>query len=300
MNELNKKISSRIQSLKDKFEGGSSRPNNLRKQSKNIFLVVIIAALLLIVTFIQTVAFAINEILCATASNNPLLAVDLSELLSPLAIMVSIFMAAYLALNQLSEKVNRDKVEHAHDLCSFAPDINIVFASIGPLNNHLGDAYRNCLEVSKLAQRQPSNENPWEAFVTKMEHMAEEFPAAIKSIARTLQVDHKDDVGKIFEALAFFEKTSIAICDKHADDQVFWSRYNVAGFGIWIYSFPIIINEWFRYTNSKYLYDSESIGMPFEHFEAWLRYHSGKKGNTELDALMDRLSRIRLKVLEAT
>ena len=300
MDNLKDKISSRIQSLKAQIEAGSNRKSNLQKQTKTIFSVAILAATLLVITLIQAISFAINESLGDDiASKSPFLAADLTDFLSPLAIIMSILTATYLGLNQLRDKLNRDKVEHAHNLCSSAPDIHIVFASIGPLSNHLGDAYRNCLEVSKLRSKSPPSKDPWEIFVTRMEHMAEHFPSAIKSIARTLQADHQDDVSKIFEALAFFEKTSVAICKNHADDHVFWSRYNVVGFGIWIYSFPIIINEWFRYTNSSYKYSSNSIGMPFEHFEAWLRYHSDQDHSSGLATLMDRLSNIRIKVLEA-
>lgn len=299
MNNLDDKISLRLKSLKAQIEEGSNKKSNLQKQTKQIRAIAILAAILLVIVLIQSIGFAFNESLKPPPLTNSLLAADLTDLLSPLAIIMSILTATYLGLNQLRDKLNRDKVEHAHNLCSSAPDINIVFASIGPLSNHLGDAYRNCLEVSQIQSKAPANSDPWEVFVTRMEHMAENFPSAIKSIARTLQADHQDDVSKIYEALAFFEKTSIAICKNHADDQVFWSRYNVAGFGIWIYSFPIIINEWFRYTNSNYKSSSNSIGMPFEHFEAWLRYHSDQDHDGRLKTLMARLSRIRSKVLEA-
>tara|TARA_R110000823_G_scaffold126298_1_gene253366 strand:+ start:362 stop:1264 length:903 start_codon:yes stop_codon:yes gene_type:complete len=299
MDKVNENISARIHLLKAKFDSGSLQQNRLRKQSKLILGFVWVAAILLVVTFTPTAVFAISENFCITDFNPPVWAANLSEFLSPLAIMVSVLMAAYLALNQLIEKVKRDKVEHAHDLCSSAPDINIVFASIGPLNNHLEEAYKNCLEASHSKERLPLNDDPWDIFVTKMEQMADDFPSAIKSTAQALSADHKEEIYKVFEALAFFDKTAIAICDKHADDGVFWSRYNHAGFSIWIYSFPIIISCWILHMNSYYLSNSKSFGEPFEHFEAWLRYHSGQAGNAELDEMMDRLSRIRKKVLEA-
>lgn len=300
MDNHNKKISPRVQTLKVKFLGESIQQDNLQWQSKLILWIVSVTAFLLVLAFLQTVALAISNSHGPNDPNISILAADLSVLLSPLAIIVSILMAAYLTLNQLAEKVNRDKVEHAHNLCLSAPDINIVFASIGPLNNHLEEAYRNCIEASQRSESTFSIDDRWELFVAKMEEMAEHFPSVLKSIARSLQADHRDDVSKIFDALAFLEKTASAVCDKHADDQVFWSRYNVAGFSIWIYSFPIIIDCWSRHTNSKYLNNSDSFGVPYEYFEAWLWYHSGKDGNKELNMLMNRLSRIREKVLEIT
>lgn len=296
MADLNEQITNSIENLQQKFEGGSAHQGKILNQAMIIRRIALVVAAVFITVILQTM------IVKFMGKSQPIAPwdADLSSLLSPLAIIVSVLTASYLALVQLSEKVRRDRVEHAHDLCSSAPDINIVFASIGPLNNHFEEAYKHCLEDSQQKARTPSNDGSWEVFVTKLEHMADQFPSAIKHIPKNLRADHNRDLDKINEALAFFEKTASAICEKHADDCVVWSRYNVAGISIWINSFPVIIDRWARHTSSKYLTNIDTIGLPFEHFEAWLRYHGSHDGNQDLNQLLNRLANIRAKVLKAT
>lgn len=295
MSNFEESVGEDIKSLHEKFEGEADHQQILMQQTNIIRNIVCFAAIVFFIVLLQTIirAFINNH----GIAGKSILTVDLRDLLSPLAVVFSVLTATYIALYQLGEKKKRDRIEHAHNICSSAPDINIVFASFGPLNNHFEDAYRNCIEASNSSVRKPQDDGAWEVFITKMEHMAESFPSVIKNVPKNLRADHINDLSKINEALAFFEKAATAISEGHADDSVVWSRYNVAGLSIWIYSFPIIINRWIRHKESKYLANLKTVGLPFEHYEGWLRFHSKAEGNSQLVSLLDRLSDIRKRVL---
>ncbi|MEH6651192.1 MAG: hypothetical protein V7707_14290 [Motiliproteus sp.] len=228
----------------------------------------------------------------------PLLMMKVDKLLAPSALLFSVFTVIYLTILQLNNKERRDRIEHAVALCETAPDLNDVDKAIESLQHHLQDAFVHYQDKSAGSHpRDVSEEGEWQQCVLILQRLAQKNPLFLAGLMDQFSEGHADEFGEIAKVMAFFEKSAIGIDSGHADDQLIWDRFNVAALKYWLTGYCFILMAWSRYWQSHYIGQSKNLGLPYEHFEAWLRHHC--KGDEALTGLLNDLHDVREKVERA-
>lgn len=224
---------------------------------------------------------------------------NVQHLLSPGAIIFSVVTVVYLTLLQLDNKEKRDRIEHAVDVCERAPDLTEVDRAMAALQNHLEDAFShyqtdqdNCCNKEKV-----DSKGEWEKSLLILKCLANKNPKLLAKLIGQFANDHGDDLAHIAKVMAFFEKSAIGIELGHADDEVVWKRFNVAAVKCWLKGYCFILHAWGRHSQSKYLNGATELGLPYEHYEAWLRHHCHDDSN--LTDLLDELHNVRSLMISA-
>ncbi|QNI04376.1 hypothetical protein HXW73_16310 [Halomonas sp. SH5A2] len=219
---------------------------------------------------------------------------EVQNLLSPAAIIVSVLFASYIALIQLLHKERRDRIEHSLLLSESSPDFIVASNSIKPILNHLKDTakhYMNDSDFNRLSEK-----GEWGKILYRMTLLSNRAPSHLAKLAGTIMDDHAEDTYNAYRALNFFEKAAIAISEGHAEDVVVWKKFNVVALRVWLMAYPLVLAAWCRHARSEHLFGSNTLGYPYENYEAWLIYHCEREDR--LKGLLKELNKIRNKVLD--
>ncbi|MCW8887410.1 MAG: hypothetical protein OQK12_19465 [Motiliproteus sp.] len=223
---------------------------------------------------------------------------DVQGLVGPSAILLSATVALYLTLVQLHKKEQRDRVEHAVDVCEKAPDLMDVEAAVVSLQQHVKTVYKQTQADTGIDAPKDHFEGvgEWEKAIRMLEFIADNQPASLGSLYDSFEKQYPRFNASLAKAMAFFEKSAIGIELGHADDTVIWRRFNVAALKYWVKGYPYILRTWYRHSQSKHLIDAKELGFPYDHYEAWLRHHCEDK---DLQKMLGRFHSIRMKMLKA-